>query len=116
MLFTPNDFNSSSVVSISGVCHSMPQVWHETVTPLRNGNGAGCSAGEEMVAVRIKAPPSARAEGKKGNFMARFAQSSNETAPHKEGLARRLFGNEFPEPATDAARSGVRACASKGLS
>ena len=34
MLFTPNDFNSSSVCFISGVCHSMPHVWQETVTPL----------------------------------------------------------------------------------
>ena len=34
MLFTPSDFNSSSVFSISGDCHSMPQVWQETVMPL----------------------------------------------------------------------------------
>ncbi len=40
MLFTPNDFNSSSVAAICGVCHSVPQVCAETVTPLKNGSAA----------------------------------------------------------------------------
>ena len=34
MLFTPNDLSSSRVAAISGVAHSQPEVWQETVMPL----------------------------------------------------------------------------------
>jgi hypothetical protein len=72
MLFTPNDFNSSSVVSISGICHSMPHVWHETVTPLKNGNGPVCSAGDGIAAPPTNNPQSTKAEGKSDRFMGAF--------------------------------------------
>jgi hypothetical protein len=70
MLFTPNDFNSSSVVSISGICHSIPHVWHETVTPLKNGNGADCSAAAGMAPLTSNNPQNANVEGKSDDFMA----------------------------------------------
>ena len=40
----------------------MPQVWHETVTPLKNGNGADCSAGVRTHAVMKSSPENAMAE------------------------------------------------------
>src|SRR5256885_11804254 len=45
MLFTPNDFNSSSVRAISGVAHSQPQVCAETVMPLINAGGVSFAPG-----------------------------------------------------------------------
>ena len=54
MLFTPNDFNSSSVVAISGVCHSLPQVWHETVTPLKNGGTSVSPAASSGTHVKLE--------------------------------------------------------------
>src|SRR5436853_7065883 len=59
MLFTPNDFNSSSVASISGICHSIPHVWQETVIPLKTEE-AGCSPNEETTVVATAAKNTTR--------------------------------------------------------
>jgi hypothetical protein len=47
----------------------MPHVWHETVTPLKNGNEADCSAGDGIAALTTNNPQSAKVEGKSNGFM-----------------------------------------------
>jgi hypothetical protein len=49
----------------------MPHVWHETVTPLKNGNEADCSAGDG-IAETANNPQSANAEGRSDGFMVAF--------------------------------------------
>src|SRR5882724_3907823 len=95
MLFTPNDFNSSSAVSISGICHSIPHVWHETVMPLENGKGSNVPATGEVAAVTINNPQSENAAGKNDRFIGVTAQFSCETVEHKGELwSRRKTTNE----------------------
>src|SRR6185503_13633949 len=48
MLFTPNDFNSSRVRAISGVAHSHPEVWAETVMPFMKGGDGVAALAEEI--------------------------------------------------------------------
>jgi hypothetical protein len=50
----------------------MPHVWHETVTPLKNGNGPACSAGDGIATLTINNPQSAKVEGKSDGFMVAF--------------------------------------------
>jgi hypothetical protein len=54
-LFAPNDCNSSKLFAISGVCHSPPQVWHETVTPLKKGGVASAAISRVVRAMKTTA-------------------------------------------------------------
>jgi hypothetical protein len=47
----------------------MPHVWHETVTPLKNGNGADCSAAAGVAALTTNNPQSANAKSKDDGFI-----------------------------------------------
>jgi hypothetical protein len=94
----------------------MPHVWHETVTPLKNGNGADGSAADEIAALTTNNPQSANAKGKDDGFIAAIrAQFSCETAEHKgEPWPGHRFGTNFHKRSR-CGQSGVRPCASDSL-
>ena len=90
MLFTPNDFSSSSVCAISGVAHSQPNVWQETVTPLTKEGLALSAAGRDGTRRRTR--------------------TSNRNL---SGTRRneRIFGQIIKEKCIEANRSiAIRAC------
>ena len=98
MLFAPNDFNSSSVVSISGICHSMPHVWQETVTPLKYGCGAGGSAGDSLAGPATNSTQRAKTKGGSDDFILTVRSlATNELSTKQSYRPGWDFGSENPQ-------------------